>query len=380
MSQSTSQPTNILVWDLFVRFFHWGLVGAVSLAGLTGFILGATWLQIHLWAGTVAVALIGARIIWGALGPRYARFAQFIVSPGATLRHVFELRKGRAARHIGHNPLGGWMVLALIAAILGLGLSGVVVLGGVFKIGPLGFAISYDIGNRVNGLHKLLGYGLLVLIALHLAGVLFESLRSSENLVRSMWSGHKAVRNGDHVAPVAGARLAPRRSLAISLGIMLLGGSAFGLTALAQLPAPNMPVRVFDATYSDECGACHMAYPPSLMRAKHWRQLMATLPDHFGEDASLDTKTTAALTRWLVANAAETVDTKPSHVLRQTAANAPFTLTATPFWKRQHARIDKRVFTRPPVYASGNCAACHTDAASGAFYPANTAIPKEKIK
>jgi diheme cytochrome c len=102
---------------------------------------------------------------------------------------------------------------------------------------------------------------------------------------------------------------------------------------------------------------------------------MQTLPDHFGEDASLDRTTTQELTDWLIANSADTVDTKPSHMLARVDPANPTMLNKTPFWLATHKPIDDATFNRAPIYSRSNCAACHSDAENGAFFPGNIEIP-----
>jgi len=88
----------ITVWDTLVRVFHWSLVVAVSIAVLTGIVLGATWIEIYILAGGGAVALILMRILWGAVGSTYAHFrhSSFVVGPRATWRAIQDLRNGSA--------------------------------------------------------------------------------------------------------------------------------------------------------------------------------------------------------------------------------------------------------------------------------------------
>ncbi|NOX74927.1 MAG: cytochrome B [Alphaproteobacteria bacterium] len=361
----------IPVWDIFIRVFHWSLVLAVSVAGLTGFLLGATWLDIHIWAGAAAGALIFARLVWGFLGSAYARFKNFVPGPATLRLHLNELRSGTAPRHIGHNPLGALMILGLIGTILALGLSGAVQLGGEFKTGPLAFLFSYDTARLMADLHGAFANILLTLVILHVAGALYESWRTRENLPKSMLTGQKQSRPGDHVTPQGHA-------LPILASIAILGGlglSLWGGVTLAARPGFGAAKPPVNAVYADECSACHMAFPPSLMPGENWTQLMQTLPDHFGEDASLGRTTTRELTDWLIANSADTVDTKPARVLARVDPANPIMLTKTPFWLATHDPIDDATFKRAPIYSRSNCAACHSDADSGAFYPGNIDIP-----
>lgn len=104
---------------------------------------------------------------------------------------------------------------------------------------------------------------------------------------------------------------------------------------------------------------------------------MATLSDHFGEDASLDSETTSNIEAWLTAHSAETADTWPARALSQTTPEAPFTVTQTRFWQHMHGDFPDEVFTDPAVAGRSNCAACHSDANRGLFSPFAIELPKE---
>ena len=370
----TDTPTpTVPVWDKFIRTFHWALVLGVSAAAVTGFLLRPTWINVHVWAGVTAAALLLARVLWGIWGSKNARFSGFVKGPHGVMVHMKELRAGKAARHLGHNPLGALMILALIGTVLLLFLTGMTGLGGVFKTGPLGALSDYNIGSKTLSLHKLLAIFLLVLVALHVVGALFEGWRTRENLVKAMVTGKKEAREGDHDLPET-----PSHPIwaAVAFGA-LLGGLVWLWIFLSALPPFGVPAPVPNPTFADECSACHMAYPPSLLRARNWGALMSTLDNHFGEDASLDQAATDEITTWLFQNAADSVDTKPAHVFSRTDPASPLAITSTPFWKNTHRAIPDTVFSRPPIYNNGNCVACHSDAEAGAFYPANISIPKE---
>ena len=361
------------VWDPFVRIFHWLLVAALTVALVTSLWLPPTWINAHVIAGTSTAALVAARIVWGFLGPSAARFAGFVRGPRSVLHHLLELKTGTGQRHIGHNPLGAIMILTLLMTVLAVTVSGVIALGGVLKSGPLAFASSFRVGEAAHQLHALLAYGLLVLIALHVAGAIFESRRTGENLVRSMVDGRKELRAGDAV-PV---RRAAYPATAAAVFAALLFVSTAALVTLSNRPALGVPTQPLDPVYVTECGACHVAYHPSLAPAATWRTLMAGLGDHFGEDASLDAGTAQAIVAYLTANSADAFDTRAANAFRRRNADDPLSITATSFWRHRHARIPDRVFASPAVGARGNCNACHADAASGLFRPSEISIPKD---
>jgi cytochrome b len=361
----------VRVWDFGVRAFHWVLVATVSAAALTGFVLGRTTLAWHLAAGVAVAVAVTWRVAWGLLGPTYARFASFAHRPAAVLAHLRHLWTGRRDRHLGHNPLGAMMVFAFLAVLAAIALTGTLALGGVLKQGPLRAFLSYAAGRQWLAAHNVLAILLLVMIGAHLAGVTFESWRGRENLVAAMLTGDKPAR-----PPAEATRPAPshpRVALAIMLGVLAVGGA--GVAALAALPGRGVPPAALDPVFAEQCGACHLTYPPSLAPASTWDGILARLQQHFGADATLSAGQVAHLRAWLDANAAGRWDTLPSHLLRVPAADGSLRITDTPGWRRMHRHIPAAVFAAKPVYRRSDCAACHADAATGRFAPQGIAIP-----
>jgi len=174
----------IRVWDRAVRVLHWALAGAVGLGWAT-----TEWLvRWHQPIGYVAVALVGLRIGWGCIGPRRARFSGFVRGPRTTLRHARLLLQGREPRYVGHNPLGGWMVVALLGCVVALALTGWL------------YTTDRLWGDAtVEALHEGFAWALVGLVALHLAGVIHASRRHRENLVAAMSSGRKREPRDDDV-------------------------------------------------------------------------------------------------------------------------------------------------------------------------------------
>lgn len=166
----------VAVWDPVVRVLHWALAASIAAAWITRHGYGV-W---HERIGYAALIIVVLRFTWGWIGPRYARFGQFVHTPSATLRYAGEMLSHKEARHIGHNPLGGWMILALLSVAAFAGLSG-----------WLYTTDAYWGVEWVEDLHEALAIFLLVLVALHVAGVAAASWRHRENLVAAMIHGRK---------------------------------------------------------------------------------------------------------------------------------------------------------------------------------------------
>ena len=171
-----TRPDSVKVWDLFVRVFHWLLVILFAVAWYSGGI----WDKPHLAAGYFVLALVVARIVWGFVGSRYARFSDFIYGPRAILRYMADMLRMRAPRYLGHNPAGGAMVITLLATLMVLCISGVMMTTDAF------WGVKW-----VDSLHAAASTIALVFVGLHVGGVIFASIEHGENLVRAMITGRK---------------------------------------------------------------------------------------------------------------------------------------------------------------------------------------------
>ncbi|MBL6958771.1 MAG: cytochrome b/b6 domain-containing protein [Rhodospirillales bacterium] len=361
------------VWDLPTRIFHWSLVALIATGLLSGYFAPAWWLDIHSWAGYGIAGLIIFRLVWAVFGFEYSRFSNFTYAPGETLRHLRSFLRRQPGHYTGHNPLGAMMVFALIAVISGIVVSGLVSLGGKEDQGPLATVASYSVGKTADDIHEILAGILVGLIGLHIGGVLVESILSRENLVRSMISGWKTRLSSREPAAPRPAR--PRAALAVFAVAALLIGSAF--TVLAGLPATGLTTAAAHPAFEAECSDCHQLYHPSLLPAASWRDMMASLDQHFGEDASLDDGDRTSITGHLVKHAAGHWDSKAAHKFRTISEQEPWQISATPGWKRIHKEIPEADFKRPKVKSKSNCLGCHSDAASGRFHNQNIRLPKE---
>ncbi len=169
----------IRVWDLWVRIGHWLLVLSIAVAWFTRH--GSdSW---HQASGYGALLLLVIRILWGFAGPAHARFGDFVQSPAAVVRYAQALGRRAAPHYLGHNPLGGYMILALLATIAVAGLSGWLYTTDRF------WGVAW-----VGDTHSVASDVLLGLIAAHVAGVLYASYQERENLVAAMFHGFKRLR------------------------------------------------------------------------------------------------------------------------------------------------------------------------------------------
>lgn len=198
-----NSKNEVKVWDIAVRTFHWSL----AILFLVSYLTGDDESDIHTFSGYAIIGLLIFRIIWGIIGSKYARFSNFIYGISATMEYAKSMLTLKPKRYIGHNPLGGWMILALILSLIATTWSGLAVYGSKGH-GPL--AGNFDIvissamadddnhkhdsddGNEfLEEIHEFFANFTLFLALLHIGGVLVSSIMHRENLVRSMITGLK---------------------------------------------------------------------------------------------------------------------------------------------------------------------------------------------
>lgn len=178
------------IWDVPTRAFHWAIVLLVTtswVAADNGF------MQLHLWSGLSVLTLVIFRVIWGIVGSTTARFSNFLAGPGAVMGYLSALLSGRKPLHAGHNPAGGWMVVALMAMLVAQAATGLFANDGVHFNGPLATLVSAETSDRLTEIHGTMFDVLLLLIWVHLVAVLFYLCVKGENLVGPMLTGKKLV-------------------------------------------------------------------------------------------------------------------------------------------------------------------------------------------
>jgi cytochrome b len=192
----------VRIWDPLVRVGHWLLAFSVLAAWVTRHRPGP-W---HEWLGYAALMVVAIRCMWGWCGPQHARFEDFVQGPRITLRYARALLEQREPATVGHNPLGGWMVLALLLMVVLVAASG-----------WLYTTDRYWGVEWVETLHLHLTNVLLVLIAMHVAGVAYASWRHQQNLIAAMLHGWKRIDVAEPArekatmdARAAGSQLTPK--------------------------------------------------------------------------------------------------------------------------------------------------------------------------
>ncbi|MGB5426335.1 MAG: cytochrome b/b6 domain-containing protein [Gammaproteobacteria bacterium] len=210
----------IRVWDPLVRLFHWSLVLSFSIAYLSG----EEESNLHIYAGYVVLGLIAFRVLWGLVGTRYARFSDFVTSPATVMRYLKGLLARKPQHYPGHNPAGGWMVIAMLVCLFIVSVSGLKVYAIEEGLGPLAAdtpaltlispALADDDDDHRDHennekrhhedeaaeefweeLHEVSSNIMLLLIFLHIGGVIVASRLHDEHLVKAMITGKKVSKD-----------------------------------------------------------------------------------------------------------------------------------------------------------------------------------------
>jgi cytochrome b len=181
-------PSSVRIWDLPIRFFHWSLALLVVFSYTTGTI-GGTWLDWHMRSGYAILALLLFRIAWGFVGSDTARFTRFVRSPVAAIGYLRDLARGVVRPAAGHNPAGGWMVLALLAALLVQAVAGLFADDEIATQGPLAVKASNAFVSLMTRLHDFNQWVLVGLVVLHVVAIIVYQWRYNLGLTRLMVTG-----------------------------------------------------------------------------------------------------------------------------------------------------------------------------------------------
>ena len=206
-----SAPRIVLVWDIFIRVFHWLIVALVAAAYATWRL---NWMVWHGWVGDAVLTLLLFRLSWGFFGGETARFSRFLTSPRTVLQHLKHSLQREPDHQVGHNPAGGWMVLILLALLLVETLTGLYFANDIADEWPMTEMAPAWLANAIESSHAIVWYALLAAIVLHVLVIAGFAAIKGQNLLRPMITGTK-------VLPASVAE--PQAGSPVRAGLLLLG-------------------------------------------------------------------------------------------------------------------------------------------------------------
>ena len=233
---TTSDLKPVPVWDLATRVFHWALAVLIGANLIVGGEDAGFEFQVHVVVGYLIAALVVFRVIWGAIGSPHSRFGDFVFGWRTVVGYARRLLRLDPPHYVGHNPLGGWMIMALLTAItltVATGLLG----RGRRTAGPLSDWVAGPVSSALGEIHGALSNLLILLIALHVAGVVADWLLTGVNLVRAMIVGAKPLSAAEagNERPLASAW----RAVIVALCVATVAAWTFSRTDMTELGKPR---------------------------------------------------------------------------------------------------------------------------------------------
>lgn len=229
---SSHEDSGRLIWDLPLRAFHWLLVLSVAGSWVTHK-LGPSAFTWHKWCGYTTLVLIFFRVVWGFVGPRHARFADFVRGPSAIAAYARALFSAQSQRYAGHNPLGALMVLLFLILLATQGIAGLFANDEILSAGPLYGYVDDSTSDAISSVHRQLSNVLWIAIGIHIVTVLLYRVVKHDDTIGPMFSGCKR-----------GAWLRPDEEIASSkpwLALLVVGlGAALLAAVLATAPEPSI--------------------------------------------------------------------------------------------------------------------------------------------
>jgi len=189
-------PAKVRVWDVPVRLFHWLLLALLGFSWWSGE-QGNEWMEYHGWSGYAILTLVLFRIVWGFVGSDSARFAHFVRGPSASYAYFRSVLQRRPKAFLGHNPLGGWMILSLLLVLLVQAVTGLLGNDDNAYEGPLSHWLRHSTSSLITTLHAYNFDLLLGLIGLHVAAVLTHQLLRRDDMIKAMFTGVKTGVTGE---------------------------------------------------------------------------------------------------------------------------------------------------------------------------------------
>ena len=188
MNSNSDTRHKARIWDIPVRVFHWLLV-LLIISQIVTVSIGGNAMEYHVLGGYAILTLVTFRLAWGVFGTRAARFASFVRGPVSVWRYARSLFGKVTEKHAGHNPLGGWSVVAMLMSLLVQTISGLFADDEIMTTGPLWKYVSEDTASLCNVIHETNAAVLLSLICIHLAAILFYLVGKKQNLIKPMITG-----------------------------------------------------------------------------------------------------------------------------------------------------------------------------------------------
>ena len=179
-----------LVWDLPLRVFHWLFAGAVAACWITAKV-GFDWMQYHFYLGYLVIGLLIFRVIWGFIGPHHARFSSFLEKPSAIQAYARHLFHRNSTPSVGHNPIGGLMVILMLLLAVVQVSTGLFSTDAVIWTGPYYPLVKHSTASLLSSIHSVNQNIILGAVGLHILAIIYYRAYKKQSLVSAMFTGYK---------------------------------------------------------------------------------------------------------------------------------------------------------------------------------------------
>lgn len=371
--------TKSYIWPLANRVSHVLLILFFAAA----YILGDfdELLSYHVAFGLALGVVFLFRGVWGFIGPQHSKFKDFNFNL-LDLKEYLLSPFSKTKEYAGHNPASSWaMVAMLVVAFLAI-LTGVLTYGIEENHGVLSFLHSsyFKEMEIFKDIHEFFSNLFLAIVGVHIAGVLINRFIKKSDAIDSMVSGYKKLADKVDVKTNIAQKI---------FGIIWIVASLFSLYYLIftkdNIFIANANVKqnyaLLHKDFNNECGSCHITYPPFLLPKESWTLMMGDLENHFGDDASIDAVTNLSILAFLRQNSAQNSTHQAALKILKSLKdiNSTLAITKTLFWKHKHKEIEDRVFASKEIKSRANCKACHKDIERGLIENDLIQIPKIKV-
>ena len=348
------------IYPFINRFLHAFLIISFALAyaladAQQGFYLHAVF-------GTLFFAAALARVLWGFVGTRFSRFADFEFRG---LFGYFRTFFRPQTPYTAHNPASSYAIVAMLFLGLLLGLSGLLLWGTSEQKGVFG-GLYFAYNEFYFSLHEIAANALLAVVCLHICGALLDKFYHKFQSLNAIISGFKRTLKDESVRLNA-AQKALCAFFVLGLGLLYfyLANPQNALLNARQSPKFTTQTEPY-ALYKKECGSCHIAYAPYLLPKKAWANLMDGLENHFGDDASLEETDFEGIASFLNAHSSEAYESFFKANLAD-ENESEIAISKYKFYEKAHETLPQGLFKAPNIKSKANCNACHEDGEQGFF-------------
>lgn len=325
------------------------------------------YLSLHVAFGLALGVVFLFRIVWGFIGPKHSKFKDFNFNLYDLKNYLFSIFV-KTKEYAGHNPASSYAIVAMIVVAFLTIVSGLFAYGIEENRGVLSFLHQSFFRDMevFEDIHEFFANLFLAIIVLHVAGSLVDRFIKKSDAIDSMISGYKVLSSKVDIKINIAQKLFGIIWIVVSLFslyyLIFTKGNIFIASSYVK-----QDYAVLHKDFSEECGSCHITYPPYLLSKNSWISMMKNLENHFDDDASLDEVTNQSILSFLMHNSAENSTHKSALKILKSLKdnNSTIAITKTPYWRKKHDEIEKSVFASNEVKSRANCKACHENIENG---------------